>query len=353
MKNENIQVLRGYAIFLVFFMHLPVILLPGQLAIYNEVVLRHFHPATGVDLFFVISGYLMGKIFISKINDKPNMDQSLEFYKRRMLRLVPASHFWILMTLVLALLFDRYELWLPIDTLIKKVVASLFFVRNFVEASEPTHLGYYWSLSTEVQFYILLPLLLWIFGKRKLPYVLFFFLLIGLFFRFGGEMWWMFRYDGLLIGLLIYYLLESSSFSQKVKGLLPQSRIMTSIGIALILILIARLPVSLGSNPYMAYFLASLLSGWLLIQAIYNSKMEIFHKTDYLWFRFLGNISYSVYLVHIPVWLVCKYILIRLHIENLGVIPMFFLALFSAVFIGWLSFKYIETPWFLKSLKDK
>lgn len=353
MKNENIQVLRGYAIFLVFFMHLPVILFPEQLARYDAIVLRYFHPATGVDLFFVLSGYLMGKIFISGIDGKPDISQSLRFYKRRMLRLVPASHFWILMTLGLAILFDKYDLWLPIATLIKKVIASLFFVRNFVEASEPTHLGYYWSLSTEVQFYLLLPVMLWIFGKSRLPYILIFFLFIGLFFRFGGEMWWMFRYDGLLIGILIYYLLESPSLSQKVERLLPKRKVFISISIVLILFLIARLPVSLGSKPYVAYFLVSLLSGWLLIQAIYNLKMEIFHKIDYLWFRFLGDISYSTYLVHIPVWLVCKYFLIRFHIENGGLILMFFLALFSAVFFGWLSFKYIETPWFMKSLKDK
>ena len=163
-KNQNLQVIRGIAILLVLVVHVRALLLPGD-ALYWDKLLTWVHPPVGVDLFFVLSGYLMGRIFLARADAQWPLLETSIFYRRRFSRLIPAAFFWAVVTFVLGLTLAGRAGFLDQRDAFWKFFTSLTFLRNFEQASAPDILGYYWSLSVEAQFYILLPLA-W-FGLRR------------------------------------------------------------------------------------------------------------------------------------------------------------------------------------------
>jgi peptidoglycan/LPS O-acetylase OafA/YrhL len=116
---------------------------------------------SGVDLFFVLSGYLIGGILLDHINE-PNWWRV--FYIRRFLRIVPL---YVLGLLVGAVFFGT--------TNAVPFIYFLTFTQNFwiaIHASWPSYSGVTWSLAVEEQFYILLPLLVWLLPRRWLPAII-------------------------------------------------------------------------------------------------------------------------------------------------------------------------------------
>lgn len=118
----------------------------------------------GVDVFFVISGYLITKIIVEEIEG--NKFSLLDFYRRRILRIIP-----VLVVVVLATSLLGYFLFLPeeFEDLAKSVVGTAFFSSNFYfwqtsgyfdPASTLRPLLHTWSLAVEEQFYLFFPLLI-------------------------------------------------------------------------------------------------------------------------------------------------------------------------------------------------
>ncbi|CAG5072036.1 hypothetical protein DYBT9623_03974 [Dyadobacter sp. CECT 9623] len=118
---------------------------------------------SGVDIFFVISGYLMTRIIIRGLA-KGNFSV-IEFYSRRVKRILPG-----LLFLILCLTVINFFLYLPVDysDFVKNAAASAVFYSNilyyksdyFDASSENNMLLHTWSLSVEWQFYLILPLVL-------------------------------------------------------------------------------------------------------------------------------------------------------------------------------------------------
>ncbi len=135
------------------------------------VVLYHLWPNrltggyVGVDVFFVISGFLITSHLFREVADSGHL-QVTRFWARRIRRLLPAS------LLVLALSSVAALVWLPPTqwaTTFRQVVASALYVENWALATDavdymaadnvPTIAQHYWSLSVEEQFYLVWPLL--------------------------------------------------------------------------------------------------------------------------------------------------------------------------------------------------
>lgn len=126
----------------------------------------------GVDIFFVISGYLISTIIFENL-EKETFSFS-EFYARRIKRIFPALLLVLFATIILGwflLLADEYK------QLGKHVTSGASFISNFVlwsevgyfdNAAETKPLLHLWSLGIEEQFYILWPLLIWFVWKQKL-----------------------------------------------------------------------------------------------------------------------------------------------------------------------------------------
>jgi peptidoglycan/LPS O-acetylase OafA/YrhL len=125
----------------------------------------------GVDVFFVISGFLISTIIFENL-DRGTFSFS-EFYVRRVRRIFPA----LVVVLLACLGFGWFVLLADeLNQLGKHVAASAGFVSNFVSGSEAGYfdnsaetkpLLHLWSLGIEEQFYIVWPLLLWFAWKRK------------------------------------------------------------------------------------------------------------------------------------------------------------------------------------------
>jgi peptidoglycan/LPS O-acetylase OafA/YrhL len=117
----------------------------------------------GVDIFFVISGYLMSRIVLNGM--AKNSFSILDFYKRRALRIIPA-----LLVLVTIVTFVTFFIYLPADyeDVAKNGLSSLVFLSNivyskvdyFALSSDNNMFLHTWSLSVEWQFYLILPVVL-------------------------------------------------------------------------------------------------------------------------------------------------------------------------------------------------
>jgi peptidoglycan/LPS O-acetylase OafA/YrhL len=117
----------------------------------------------GVDVFFVISGYLISKIIFTELNAS-NRFNILNFYERRIRRILP-----VLLVVILTSIPFAYLYLYPSGSVeySKSIIASLFFISNFffysdkiaygAEAAILTPFLHTWSLSVEEQFYIIFP----------------------------------------------------------------------------------------------------------------------------------------------------------------------------------------------------
>ncbi|HEY1971612.1 MAG TPA: acyltransferase family protein [Pseudonocardia sp.] len=137
----------------------------------TAVVAFHFAPTAlpggflGVDLFFVISGYLITRLLLVEINSTGGI-RARHFYVRRARRLLPAVITLLLVTTVASVLIWRDE----VPNLPGGVLASLGYVTNwwligdhqsyFVATGRPPMVQHLWSLAIEEQFYLLWPLAL-------------------------------------------------------------------------------------------------------------------------------------------------------------------------------------------------
>lgn len=144
------------------------------------VVIYHFWPGAliggfmGVDIFFVISGYLMTvtlmrdakPVLAAKHKLKAMGPFLANFYARRIKRLIPAAAVTLLATLLLVIASGNLSL---IQETGKQIAASALFIQNWFLANssvdylantDPTAVQHFWSLSLEEQFYLVWPLLL-------------------------------------------------------------------------------------------------------------------------------------------------------------------------------------------------
>ena len=155
--RPEVNGLRGIAVMGAVFYHAEIML--GSLRIFPGGFL-------GVDVFIVISGYLMTSIILKEYNITKSFSFS-NYYRRRIRRLFPALLVVIFFTSIVS-----YYVFLPSHFLefIKSVASSLFFFSNFffhysgqaygAQVLSEVPLLHTWSLSLEEQFYIIYPALL-------------------------------------------------------------------------------------------------------------------------------------------------------------------------------------------------
>ncbi|RTP87950.1 acyltransferase [Enterobacter asburiae] len=307
-----------------------------------SVVLYHFGVPyvsggfVGVDVFFVISGFLMTGIVLERVDHKGVLD----FYIARFLRIVPA----LLVVVITLMAFGMFALSTnEYEVLSRNAIASLLFYSNnyyaihssyFDPSSELNFLLHTWSLSVEWQFYILYPLLVILIKKLRLPVglslsAIFTMSLAITLMRVTGT-----RED-------IFYLLPTRAWEMLSGGLVHMASVRYKMpewikhcdgyGIALIVVA-ATILHSNGYWPSYSTF-APVLGASMVILA--NDQNSIFTSNRVA--QWAGKISYSVYLWHWPVVVAMRYYQIDFSAINI------FIGVVSSFALGDLSYRIIES----------
>ena len=291
--RPDINGLRAIAVLGVVLFHFLGHALPGGFA--------------GVDVFFVISGFLMTSIIFRGLETK-NFS-ILNFYRARAKRIVPALSILGLTLVVLGWFFLHPD---DFRALAKHTFGSLTFSSNFLylkesgyfdEASKEKWLLHTWSLSVEWQFYLLYPILVVLLGKLfRLPVVRAI-LVVGTVLSFCLCVYATSRWPS-----SAFYLLPTRAWEMLAGGLaclypraltMPTKRAAEACG--LLLILLSYLGFS-EANAWPGYLALVPVTGTLLVIAAHREKSWLTGNTLFQW---IGASSYSIYLWHWPcvVWL--------------------------------------------------
>ncbi len=138
----------------------------------------------GVQLFFVLSGFLITDILLRMKQTLPVRAYFIKFYGRRFLRIFPLYYFYIVLMVIVASILLAYN-YRPgyMQLFLDQVKYAVFYVYNFFNASagweESKLIGHFWSLSVEEQFYIFWPLVILLTPEKHLKKVFFLAIVLG------------------------------------------------------------------------------------------------------------------------------------------------------------------------------
>ena len=348
----SIDSLRALAVLAVIIYHIDVNYLPGGFL--------------GVDLFFVLSGYLISSLIIKEYKKTGTLNL-YNFYMRRARRLLPAVYFMITVCLVFMVLFNGVLLRKShLDAVFGYIYSSnwwyifhkLDYFDSFGAQSPFKHL---WSLAIEEQFYMFFPLIFLIFNRQKKEegqssslnknflYIVLGLILISLVTHillfdinninriyFGTDT----RAFSLLVGVvgaLVYPMDKLSSPTNVKESVLYSVVSLTSIST---LIAIMFYTTEYNTWLYRGGFLLVAVLGLIII--ISSGKQHTFISKA-LSFRpmvFIGKISYSLYLWHFPI------IVLTTPVSEIGNPNLFYVTLriILTVIAATLSYLFVETP---------
>jgi peptidoglycan/LPS O-acetylase OafA/YrhL len=359
--------LRGIAIILVMLHHLTYYRPEAGIdAIIAGVPLFGW---VGVDLFFVLSGFLITGILL---DSKGGERYFVNFYARRTLRIFPLYYLTLFVALVVVPLFPAVHVvlngemdpsppeWPYWAYLTNFSVAERGFVHGWVDVA--------WSLAIEEQFYLVWPLVIWLCPQRLLPWLCTAIVIAEVFARSYARaidipvlpiyVVTYYRLDGLVIGALL-------AIVQR-RGLMPALNrlslfvVVAGIG-ALILVFIY------GGHTWWwnrrmqqyGYTVLAILGGAMLVGAVSQPAGHWWPRMlSAGWLRAFGKYSYCLYLIHLPVMrAVREWVFNPDEYEALAVAPLIGQAIYyplaaaPAFALAWLSWRYFEAP--ILSLKSR
>lgn len=340
-RNNQIDGLRAFSFFLVFLYH----------AGYLEA------GYIGVDLFFILSGYLMTSSIIST-NNAEGKKGAVTFIQKRMARLLPSMLVLIIFTITLSYMLvpdsDRNEI---LRTALTILIAStnyyLAFAQDYFGMSAMlnpfTHM---WSISAEIHFYLIIAVLGFLFNFRLLGWVIIFFVLLYLSIFIGGEssQTYLFSHTRIVsffFGSAVYFISIKKSY-------LYESTPLMLIALYSILFLSSciKFPAIIGGSDWLLNSIIANVIGMAILFNIVNSKhvgenlLPFFSQLEYGW-SYIGRISYSLYLFHFPLISFTFWLWGDINILSL------FIILISSIFISAINYNFVESRYFSWSLSKK
>lgn len=302
-RNLALDGVRGLAISLVLVWHYftcEVVVEPGSLLAYAKWATGLTW--SGVDLFFVLSGFLIGGIIL---DTQKAANFYTVFYVRRATRIVPI-YFIVIFAYVLLSMTSAHKIeWLFADPI--PLGYYLTFSQNMamgMMSSFGSHwLAISWSLGIEEQFYILLPLLMRNASTRYLTQMLVFMFFLAPIFRgsttgLGAYVYLWCRIDSLLAGVIVACLIRDELLVANVRARIASVwAVFLSAGACIVgYRILLHGVVEYVYFSLLAMFYATLLL-ILLIQR-HTLLYWIFTRPALIW---LGLRSYSIYLIHQPI----------------------------------------------------
>jgi peptidoglycan/LPS O-acetylase OafA/YrhL len=319
-RNFNLDVLRGIAVLMVLGWHFDI--LPGGWA--------------GVDLFFVLSGFLISSLLFSEWKRSGTLDIR-RFLIRRGFKIYPAFYLYLAVTIAAMRVGGH-----TVST--ASVLPTAMFVRNYF----PDTLGsgvwdHLWSLAVEEQFYLVLPPMLLLLARRRfhfLPAAFGTVAILAMVLRFHAgwnlsgrelDVWYIpthLRIDSLMFGAVLSYL---RAFEPLLFARIAHSRL-TLIPLAAAIAVLAFIPLSSPLMHTLGFTVLYLGFGALLLVMLVRvpgaGATRLLKPVAEI-----GLNSYSIYLWHMPIALMLA------HTRALFV-PY----IASSIVLGILAAKLIELP---------
>lgn len=275
----------------------------------------------GVDLFFVLSGYLITSRLIILQEQKNHL---IKFYKNRALRILPLYYLsLILFYAAFNLLVKKENLYL-FDFYNHNWISFALFFQNWTLTSsggiQENFLEHFWSLAVEEQFYLVWPFFLYKFWRKKYFYKLAFIIIVLIiitrtFLYIQYSAWPDYRHyfyntfcrmDAFLIGGCLYLFQKKNNATR-----------FTWYYFAAFLIVVLGIYFTGNAshvNPFtstIGYTLIAISFAGLIYAASSNSSKLLSVIFNYRWLKFTGKISYGLYIFH---WIILKALEIRLEL---------------------------------------
>lgn len=354
-RNAEIETIRAIAILLVMFRHVHYAL-PIGIADYPTWLQGTW---SGVDLFFVISGYVITGSLLKQ--DALRQQGVLtargllaSFYIRRLFRLLPASLLTVALYAACTAWFNASGVFGKLADVGQEAIYILLYVYNFaVPHIGSSLLGWHWSLSLEEQFYLVYPMLFLLLkaDRRRLLFFAWIVLLVNLLIRpiyavyVPAEKYWplfttptFLRMDLLFAGCALALL--------PVPDWIRRFGSMNRIGMWASLFLVATVAGWMGFRPLLVYPLILIGSVYLVGLA---AAQQGFVPTNAL-LRWIGGRSYALYLMNIPCLYFADEVYFRITgagIEQASGLPALATALGAhilMVVVAEILYRWVETP---------
>jgi peptidoglycan/LPS O-acetylase OafA/YrhL len=343
--------IRGLAIIAVLLTHASNIF-------QNRLLSRLFELGwTGVDLFFVLSGFLITGILI---DTKSAVNRASSFYARRTLRIFPIYY----LTFLVVFLAQTQSTWIATAAAMPSWLDRLSYVFYFQDlapfwrhgTAHQTMLAHFWSLSVEEQFYFVWPFIVWRIQSKTvyrlcgaaLCLTLVLRLTAGAYFGFGP--WIQFfpltRGDGLFVGSALAAIFATHNRLSK-KFMFGFA---LAGSLALLAVAVTDYRELFYGGPHMFTIGISglaILFGVLIAYCLQSGAAPVARIFRMSWLRNFGRYSYGLYVFHLPIYFLFEHLLREHSALTFPLRPinsLIYLALIVSVTYGiaWVSFNYYE-----------
>lgn len=300
----------------------------------------------GVDLFFVLSGFLIGGILL---DNKNNKNYFKTFYIRRICRIFPLFFLWLSLFYILTsylpvennrVFYEPYPLW-----------SYALFIQNFFLGETSfgsSWLAITWSLAIEEQFYLLLPPVIYFLNPRYVAPLLVVLILSGPAARLmteglGSFVYTYCRTDSLMTGVFIAWLIRKNGVISVIEANRKFLWCLIS-GFILLFIYLTYLLTSPGD--VINHFIFAILFGLIILATITTQNSfysSILKNKSLLW---LGSRSYAIYLFHQAVnglWY-GAFGINESEMTNFEELPIVICSIITVIFLAEISYRFYERP---------
>lgn len=355
-RIDDVEVLRALAVLIAVVEHLQLNLFTWRTAA-TDTFFGYWGGWAGVDLFFTISGFVIARDLIPRLQSSASpaeyFNKASVFWLRRFWRIIPSAWFWLVFIMLSVFFLNQSGAWGEIKDNYETVLSAFLQVANlhiahvygqgFSGAAFP-----YWSLSLEEQFYLLLPFMI-LFSGRWLPHVLGAIVIVQLLMVRDSLYPNLLRTDALFLGVLISIWSRKETFKLFDPVFMKNNKFLRYLVLTILVVAISTAGAHGLKVIEHRLSLIAIISSLLVFIAAHNKNYISdlgFLKKPLLW---VGTRSYAMYLIHLPAYFMTREFWYRIEpqgtvFNEAYMVKYLLTAVPLLLILCELNYRFIETP---------